>query len=153
MRMKKRGKKMKSNFAKKGIQKVTDEKRNITWESNQKLLQEAYIELLQTLKRCPTTTEVSKKVNLSLKTIKLHVKELKFEPLENPLRSLTPDVIASIYLSAKNGSAQSQKLWMQIMEGWRDGIDISTTGKIRVDIVYTNITPKVHQDKQIEQGR
>jgi len=127
-----------------GVQKVTDEKRNITWESNQKLLQEAYIELLKTLKRCPTTTEVSKKVNLSIKTVKLHVRDLKFEPLNNPLRSLTPDVIASIYSSAKKGLAQSQKLWMQIMEGWRDGIDISTTGKVKVEIVYTNNDTKVN---------
>jgi len=128
--------KTKKKTVKKGNSKVTEsdleEKRNITWERNQKLLQETYIKLLQLLKRCPTISEVAQEVNLSVKTIKLHIKELKFEPTENPLRILTPDVLASIYSSARKGSAQSQKLWMQIMEGWKEKSEMEHSGGIKV---------------------
>lgn len=120
---------------KKGSLKVIgdiEEKRNITWDRNQQLLQETYIKLLQELKRCPTILEVSKCVNLSRKTIRLHVKELKFEPSESPLRTLTPDVLASIYSSARKGSAQSQKLWMQIMEGWSEKTDVNLSGGVKI---------------------
>src|SRR5690606_19349068 len=129
-------KKNKGGRTKKGSQRVTDEqiaeKRNITWETNQKLLQEAYVRLLQQLKRCPTITEVAQEVNLSVKTVKLHVKELKFQPLENPLRVLTPDVLASIYTAARKGSSPSQKLWMQIMEGWHEKSEMEHTGGVKI---------------------
>lgn len=121
---------------KKGDPKVTEsdseDKRNITWERNQKLLQETYVKLLQLFKRCPTISEVAKEVNLSTKTIKLHIKELKFDPIESPLRVLTPDVIASIYNSARKGSSQSQKLWMQLMEGWSEKMDMKLSGGVKM---------------------
>lgn len=99
--------------------------KNITWQRNQALIQEIYIELVKELKRCPTILEVSEGVNLSIDTINKHVKELKFEPLESPLRSLTPDVLMSIVKSARRGSSASQKLWLQVMEGWSEKTDIT----------------------------
>jgi predicted transcriptional regulator len=129
---KKQGKKK----VKKGNSKVTkvdnEEKRNITWERNQQLLQETYIRLLQALKRCPTISEVSKEIDLTPKTIKLHIKELKFEPAEHPLRVLTNDVIASIYNSSRKGQPSSQKLWMQIMEGWHEKAELEHSGGVKV---------------------
>jgi len=112
--------------------KLTENKRNVTWQANQKLLQEAYIELIQELKRCPTRKEISDAVNLSETTIQKHIVEMKFDPISHPLRVLTNDVIASIYDSSKNGSSASQKLWMQIMEGWREKTDINHSGGVTV---------------------
>jgi len=109
-----------------------EKKKNITWEANQKLLQETYVRLLQSLKRCPTIAEITKETKLSRKTIQLHIKELNFEPVEHPLRVLTNDVIASIYGSSRKGSSASQKLWMQIMEGWREKTDINHSGGVTV---------------------
>ena len=101
--------------------------KNITWDTNQAIIQDAYVKLILSLKRCPTINEVSKEVNLCPTTLKKHVDTLKFEPLKNPLRSLTPDVLVSIYNSARKGSSSSQKLWMQIMEGWTERHEL--TGK------------------------
>lgn len=106
-----------------------EEKRNITWNKNQELIQQAYIKLIMELKRCPTIREVSEDIDLSILTIKKHIKELKFEPAESPLRSLTPDVLASIYNSSIKGNAASQRLWMMIMEGWTEKTSLDITGR------------------------
>ena len=120
----------------------------IDWLRNQAIIQNAYIELIQHLHRCPTNLEVSEKVNLSVHTIKNHVKELKFEPLQSPLRSLTPDVIASIYNSARKGLPASQKLWMQIMEGWSEGMNLNISGSLEERIRNMN---KEDRQKRIEE--
>lgn len=98
--------------------------KNIAWQRNQALIQEIYIELVKELKRCPTILEVSEGVNLSVNTINKHIKKLKFEPLKSPLRSLTPDVLMSIVKSARRGSSASQKLWLQVMEGWAEKTEV-----------------------------
>lgn len=110
--------------------KVYKSDKNITWQKNQALIQNAYIKLIKNLKRCPTILEVSGEVNLSIKAINNHIKEMKFKPLQNSLRALTPDVIKSIYETALKGSPASQKLWVQLMEGWREGIDIKADVKL-----------------------
>jgi len=104
----------------------------IDWLRNQAIIQETYVNLIQQLKRCPTVLEVSKKTDLSISAIRNHVKEMKFEPQQSPLRSLTPDVIASIYNSCRKGSAQSQKLWMQIMEGWKESSNVNLGGGVTI---------------------
>ena len=113
--------------------------RNITWDINHALIRDSYIDLIMELKRKPTYDEVSKHSKLSVKTIKLHIKELKFDPQKHPLRILTEDVILSIASSAKSGSAASQKLWMQICEGWTEKQVLEHEGEIITGIEY--ITP------------
>jgi len=130
-------KQAKKKASKKVDENVPKEDR-IDWLRNQAIIQNAYIELIQQLHRCPTNLEVSEKVNLSIHTIKNHVKELKFEPLQSPLRSLTPDVIASIYNSARKGLPASQKLWMQIMEGWKESSNVNLSGSIEEKIRNMN---------------
>ncbi len=102
------------------MKKLAESCKNITWQLNQALIQDAYIKLIKELRRCPTLLEISKEVNLSINTLKKHVDELKFEPLKDLMRTLTPDVVMAIANSARKGSSASQKLWMQIMEGWAE---------------------------------
>ncbi|RJP68405.1 MAG: hypothetical protein C4539_08945 [Ignavibacteriales bacterium] len=110
----------------KGVHKVTVEtKRNITWLKNQALLQETYVRLISKLKCCPTVKQISEETNLSIKTIKLHIKDLKFQPSANPLRVLTGNVLAAIYTSACEGSAQSQRLWVSLLEGWSEKAELT----------------------------
>jgi len=40
--------------------------------------------------------------------------------MDSYFRLLTPDIIVAIANSAKKGSSASQKLWMQIVEGWAE---------------------------------
>ena len=128
--IKKKEEKSDSKKASKKVDENVLKEDRIDWLRNQAIIQNAYIELIQRLHRCPTNLEVSEKVNLSIHTIKNHVKELKFEPLQSPLRSLTPDVIISIYNSARKGLSASQKLWMQIMEGWSENMNVNISGTI-----------------------
>lgn len=109
--------------------------RNITWQKNQAIIQDAYVELIKEKKRCPTLLEVSNEVNLSMKALELHVKELKFKPSDDLIRTLTPDVVMAIANSARKGSSASQKLWMQIMEGWTEKQELEHSGKVITVIV------------------
>lgn len=102
----------------------SEPKERIDWMRNQALIQQAYIDLIRELKRCPTIAEVSGRVNLSIHTIKKHVADMKFEQIKSPMRALTPDVLAAIYNSARKGTSASQKLWCQIMEGWSEEMNI-----------------------------
>ena len=135
------GKKVKTNpVQKRTIRKrsANGEKRNITWSINQAKIQEAYIELVTKFKRAPTLAEVGREVNLSMTTLKKHVDQLSFDPPKDLMRTLTPDVIMSIYKSARAGSSASQKLWLQVMEGFSEKIDL----KDEVIIVTVGKQPK-----------
>jgi hypothetical protein len=81
----------------------------------------AYTALIESLngKRTPTSREVAEFCELSLSTVKNHLSQISFKPLEHPLRILTDAVIMNIYESSRNNAA-SQKLWMQLMEGFSE---------------------------------
>ena len=110
-------------------------KKNRTYRSNHALINEAYIKLASELKRCPTISEIGDEVDLSALTIEKHVKELKFNPMESPLRYLTNDVLLSIYNSARKGRSASQKLWLQVMEGWAEKSEINLGGDVEINIM------------------
>ena len=94
--------------------------KNTTWELNHSIIRDSYVNLIKNFKRKPTQNEVAIETKLSRNTIQKHISILKFEPHKHPLRILTDDVIMSIANSAMDGSHGSQKLWMQIMEGWTE---------------------------------
>lgn len=71
-----------------------------------------------------TYKEIAEATGLSETTVRMHYKKIEFKPLESPLRELTPYVILNIYNNSKR-SAASQKLWMQIMEGWNEEYTIN----------------------------
>jgi len=98
--------------------------KNITWDLNHRIIRDSYIKLIKLYQKKPTIKEVSEDCNLSMTTIDKHLKNLQFDPLKHPLRILTEDVILSIASSAKAGSSASQKLWMQICEGWSEKQEI-----------------------------
>ena len=116
-------------MAKEKLEKVG---KNITWDYNHSIIRDSYVKLIKELERKPTYAEVSKDCNLSHVTIEKHIKSLKFNPAKHPLRILTEDVIMSIAGSAIDGSHGSQKLWMQIIEGWSERTVLEHEGKIDV---------------------
>jgi len=113
-------------------EKLSESCKNITWEINHQIIRDAYVTLIASLERKPTYKEVSEDCGLSINTIKKHIDELKFNPVKSPLRILTEDVIMSIANSAMEGSHGSQKLWMQILEGWSERTVLEHEGKIDV---------------------
>ena len=116
---------------------------NITWDLNHSIIRNSYVKLIQELKRKPTYDEVVTDSGLSRNTIQKHISTLKFDPLKHPLRILTDDVIISIISSAKNGSAGSQKLWMQLCEGWSEKTIIEHEGQIDLTDVRNKLIEKL----------
>ena len=117
--------------------------KNVSWQLNHSIIRDSYVKLIQELKRKPTIKEVSENCNLCVDTINKHIRELKFDPLKHPLRVLTDDVIISIISSAKNGSAGSQKLWMQLCEGWSEKTIIEHEGQIDLTDVRNKLIEKL----------
>ena len=99
--------------------------KNITWELNHQIIRDSYMNLIKLNQKKPTIKQVSEDCKLSMTTINKHLKSLKFDPLRHPLRILTDDVLLSIASSAKAGSSSSQKLWVQILEGWSEKQEIT----------------------------
>lgn len=88
------------------------------WDRNHVLIKEAYLTLMVDLLRFPTQTEVAVKCDLSRETVNRHLSEMTFEPIKHPARILTDEVIKSIAQASFKGNSASQKLWLQVMEGW-----------------------------------
>ena len=114
-----------------------------TWEANHAAVRDAYVRLIGDLKRRPTTDEVAQMSTLSYDAVRKHLKEIKFEPIAHPLKVLSDDVLLAVFDSAKAGNAASQKLWFQVMEGWRE----SNIVEAQVDhtVSDTKFAIKVHK--------
>ena len=120
---------------------------------NMEKVRAAIWEIVRENKRAPTNTEIQKKTGFSLTTIKKHLKEINFQPNQSPLRALTPDVIMSIAKSAMKGSAASQKLWLQVMEGWSETINANIEQKtlsINVDIKTRELRERLEELEQLQ---
>jgi len=117
--------------------------KNITWELNHSIIRDSYVELIKRLKRKPTYDEVSKNTSLSINTIKKHIDTLKFDVSKHPSRILSDDILIAIASSAQLGSAASQKLWFQIMEGWTERQVMEHTGDINVNAAREKLINKL----------
>ncbi|MBA7516159.1 hypothetical protein ES705_08204 [subsurface metagenome] len=102
-----------------------ENKKNITWQLNNLIIRNSYVDLIEKLHRKPTQSEVSKDCKLSENTISKHIDTLSFEPLKNSLRILSDDVLISIYHTAMAGSTGSQRLWLQVSEGWSERLEVA----------------------------
>lgn len=121
-------------------------RKNATWEANNAAIRDAYVRLIADLKRRPTIDEVCQMLgegSLNSETVRKHINALKFEPIAHPLRILSDDVLLAVIESAKGGNAASQKLWFQVMEGWRE----SNIVEAQVDhtVSDTKFSVKVHK--------
>ena len=103
-------------------------------ERNAASIRDAVLKLLKQNKgRTPTFSEIAKETGLHYNTVANHWDKLDFMSSlskGNPLKALSGDVLLGIYKSAMNGSAASQKLWFQIVEGWNEKKEIDHSGKI-----------------------
>jgi hypothetical protein len=117
--------------------------RQSVWEINHAAIRDAYVSLISKLGRRPATAEVAELAQLSYDVTRKHIRDLKFEPIAHPLKVLTDDVLLGIYKSAVDGNAASQKLWVQVMEGWRE----SNIVEAQVDhtVSDTKFAVKVHK--------
>ncbi len=97
------------------------------WTEHHAKIRDEYIKLVSIHKRCPTLQELSNGTKYTILTIRRHLSELKFEAIKSDMRVLTPDVLLAIANTAKKGSSSSQKLWLQVVEGFSEQSDINHT--------------------------
>ena len=116
--------------------------RNNTWELNHAIIRDSYVKLIKKLKRKPTYPEVAEDSKLSETTIKKHIDTLKFEPHKHPLRVLTEDVLLNIANCSRKNAA-SQKLWMQLFEGFSERQIMEHTGEISVNSAREKLLDKL----------
>jgi len=105
-------------------------------EQNEVALHDAFIKLLLDYKRRPTYRELADYTGLHYNTVRKHMKNVHDRTIEElkktnlaDFRILTQDVILGIFKAALDGNVGSQKLWLQLVEGWREGMDMTSNGK------------------------
>jgi hypothetical protein len=76
-----------------------------------------------------TDREIAEKTGLHLNTVATHRKSLTFDAKKHPMRYLTDEVVTNIFFNTKR-QVGSQKLWMQLMEGWIEEERIEHSGNI-----------------------
>lgn len=137
------------------------QKRNKGWEENHALITEAYLRLIKQLKRRPTLPEVQKEIarpavenetlkiakKLGIDTICNHLQQLEFNPIDSPLRILTDQVLISVANTAMKGSSASQKLWFQLVEGWKEGTELSGPNGAAIPITHNLDLSKLSVDE------
>lgn len=89
-------------------------KRNKKWQENHIKIREAYVDLIQVIKRKPTLQEVSDVVKISVNSVQKHISELRFNPETDETKILFDDLIISIIQHAMKGNAGMAKLAIQI---------------------------------------
>lgn len=103
--------------------------KNVTWNLNHELIKETYISLIKKLSKAPTVAMISNECNISETTIKKHISEIEFKPVQSLTRLLTDNVILSIYKTAMSGNVAAQRLFLQLVEGWTEKSEIDLTFK------------------------
>ena len=74
-------------------------------------------------KKAPTYEIIADITGLHINTIATYFKTLDFKTMVTPMRALTPQVLNNIY-NLSHRSVAAQKLWMQIVEGWSERIEV-----------------------------
>lgn len=112
---------------KKKVTKSNKKKERKDWTEHQAKIRDEYINIVALKKRCPTLRELSDATKYTILTIRRHLSELKFDAMKTDMRVLTPDVLLAIANSARKGSAASQKLFLQVVEGFSEQSSIDHT--------------------------
>lgn len=85
-------------------------------------------------KKAPTYEVIAERTGLSYNTVLRYFKELDFKAMVTPMRALTPLVLNNIF-AASHKSVAAQKLWLQVVEGWSEKIEVENTDKVEFEIV------------------
>lgn len=118
-------------------QKATKEKaeqsNRIDFISNQTKILATFKKLMTKNGKKPTPTEISDESGISLRTVKRHLRKLRCELYLSDFRILTDEIVVALYEKAKEGRAPEVKLWMQLIENWRETQGITHSGEIKFE--------------------
>ena len=125
-----------------GELETIEKARYTNFEFNQALLAEAFGKLVKTSRRKPTIRQLMEETGLSWNTVRNHLKTLEKTEISEKwasFRILTEHVIlaqAKNAIAGGKGSAQSAKLFLELIEGWSPGMKLEITGNIN----HTNMS-------------
>lgn len=90
------------------------------WEKNNIIIMRSFKKLMKKLETIPMVIEIAADTGLNEETIRRHMKTFSFDAVKEQMQTLTPDVMQSIYDSARRGNSQAQKLWVQVVNDWKE---------------------------------
>lgn len=105
--------------------KDTKVDRNRTWEANHDVIENAYFKLLEQNKRVPSYHSIAKEAKLTYSTVFKHCQELSLDKWKPLFKPMTKRIIQRLAVQAlKTGKSQETKLFMQLIEDYREKSDV-----------------------------
>ena len=105
------------------------EQRRKDWEESNEEIRAAFLSLIEKGKgKKPTLDQIAEETGRSAKTVSEHMQTLRYTATTPKYRILTENVLFSIYQTSITGNTAAAKLWMQIVEGWTEKLDLHSTG-------------------------
>jgi len=115
-------------------------KKKIDYRLNHEIIQRKIIEFVKRTGRVPTRNEIAQECQLNEKTIDRHFVEMQLPNLLPQFKTLTPLVMAGIYNNAKDKGGFNAKLWLQVVEGWTEKINIDHKDKsLNLDSIFAKL--------------
>lgn len=95
-------------------------RRKIDWCYNHQVIENFVVAHLRKSKTWPTREQIKAGTELSDKTVRDHMGELKIKSLMPQYKTLTPKVMIGLFAAASRGNPNAIKLWMQIVEDFSE---------------------------------
>lgn len=87
----------------------------------------------------PTVGLVAKMIKRRVSEIRDVIKKMKFDPIDYPMKVLTPRVILNLFKQTST-SARAVELWFKLIENWNDKININIQDYPELNFIHENKT-------------
>ncbi|MBN1634123.1 MAG: hypothetical protein JW917_08160 [Ignavibacteria bacterium] len=125
-------------------------KRRTDYLLNKTKILEALKKLIQEKGRKPTISEIAAESGVYKRTVERHLQNYRNEDYAREFRILTDEVLIALYKKAIEGKAPEVKLWMQLVEKWRETQGIDHSGKVKFEKINFVLAEKnkFHSESQ-----
>lgn len=131
--MKKANKKTTRRFAKRAEQTTTPpRKMRKDKEAHLIAINKFVTEFIRMNKKFPSQVDIARNVGLSREAIRSLIREIDLADIAGAhiTRLKTNEFLGAIFDQAMRGNVQSGKLWLQIVFGWSERLDVKHSGEI-----------------------
>jgi len=118
------------------------------WENNHWLIYDAYLQEFKQTQKPPTQTRLAELTGLNRQTIANHLRDTTLPDLIPSVKMRTMRVLHGLAKRAEQGFASEVKLWMQIVEGWRETMGIEHSGEIGITEARQKLQERLNQIKK-----
>lgn len=110
-----------------------DKKKRSDFILNKTKIMSALKELMLRTGRKPTMDEIAMESGVNKRTVKRHMQNYRDENYMKDFQVLTDEIIIALYQKAKEGRAAEVKLWLQLVEKWKETQGIEHSGNVEFD--------------------